>query len=105
VDKVADGPDRLAAELGEFSRGRLDERRAILAWPQADNGEVARRARAHVDAQQNEQGVRVAAGRQRDDHIPAFSGQQRRRLLANAERLTGRGRLGSPAAAAGQEAR
>jgi hypothetical protein len=80
---------------------------AATAWPgpQTKNGDAARRARARVDAQRHDQGVRVAAGWQRDDHIPAFSGQRRRRLLATAERLTGRRRRGSPAAAAGRQAR
>ena len=101
MDKVRDGPDRLAAELGELSRRQLDQCRAILAGPQASSSE----ARAHFDAQRHEEGVRVAAGPKRDDPIPVLRGEQERRLPATAERLLGRGRRGSPAAAAGRQAR
>ena len=104
MDKLRDGPGRLTAELDELSRGRLDERRDSRADPQAGNGEVARRARAHVHAGQHEQRVRAAAKGQPDEHIPVLSCEQQRRLLpATAERLMGRGRQDRPVAAAGRQ--
>jgi hypothetical protein len=79
---------------------------AGTAWPgpRTSNGEAVRRGRAYVDAQQHQQGARVA-GWQLDDSIPALSSQKGARLLATAEGLMGHCRRGSPAVAAGRQAR
>ncbi len=81
---------------------------AGTSWPapQTKNRDVVRRARAYVDAHQDAHGAWVAAAWQRDDPIPAFAGEeQRRRLVATPDRLSSHRRLGSPAAAAGRQAR
>jgi len=103
VDELLDGPDRLAVELDELSRERLDDGRRLLAGLEAENAEVARRARVHFDAQRHEESVRVAGEWQLDDDNLALSGEQQGCLLyAAAERLMGHGRLGSAAAAPGR---
>jgi len=63
-------------------------------------------ARAHLDVDQHEQGVRVAGEWALNGLCRAISGDQQRRLLvATTERLMRRGRRGSPTAAPGRPTR